>query len=117
MHLIPAHQGRPSDDPIFSLHREATQRSARGEVVVNATIGALLDDDGNLAIMPSTARAVHEVSAVDWASYAPIAGTPEFLRAVVDDLLAGEPALHECAVAMATPGGCWQPWPWPTRSA
>ena len=105
MHLIPAHQGRPSDDPIFSLHREATQRSARGEAIVNATIGALLDDDGKLAIMPSTARAVHEVPAVDWASYAPIAGTPEFLRAVVDDLLSGEPALRECAVSIATPGG------------
>ena len=105
MHLIPAHQGRPSDDPIFSLHREATQRSARGEAIVNATIGALLDDDGKLAIMPSTARAVHEVPAASWASYAPIAGTPEFLRAVADDLLGGEPALRECAIATATPGG------------
>src|ERR1019366_6853530 len=78
MHLIPAHQGRPSDDPIFSLHREATQRSARGGAIVNATVGAPLDDAGKLAIVPSTARAVHEVPAVDWASYAPIAGTPEF---------------------------------------
>jgi aromatic-amino-acid transaminase len=105
MHLIPAHQGRPSDDPIFSLHREATERSARGEKIVNATIGALLDDEGNLAIMPSTARAVHEVPSVEWASYAPIAGTPEFLRAVLDDLLGTQPALRDCAVAIATPGG------------
>jgi aromatic-amino-acid transaminase len=105
MHLIPAHQGRPSDDPIFALNKEATQRRARGEAIVNATVGALLDDEGKLAILPTAARVVHEVPAPEWASYAPIEGTPDFLRAVMDDLLGGEPALRECAVATATPGG------------
>ncbi len=104
-HLIPAHQGRPADDPIFALNSEATQRKARGEVVVNATVGALLDDDGKLAILPTAARVVHEVPAVEWATYAPIAGTPPFLRAVIDDLFAGEPGLKSSAVAVATPGG------------
>jgi aromatic-amino-acid transaminase len=105
MHLIAAHQGRPSDDPIFALNGEATQRKARGEAIVNATVGALLEDDGKLAILPSAARAVHEVPAAEWASYAPIAGTPAFLRAVIDDLLGSEPTLRDCAVATATPGG------------
>ncbi len=105
MHLIPSHQGRPSDDPIFALNREATQRRARGESVVNATIGALLDDEGNLSILPSAARAVREVPAAEWANYAPISGQPEFQRAVLDDLLGGEPLLRETAVAVATPGG------------
>ena len=63
MHLIPSHQGRPSDDPIFALNSEATQRRQRGESIVNATVGALLDDDGKLAILPTAARAVHEVPA------------------------------------------------------
>ena len=40
MHVIPSHQGRPSDDPIFALNREATERRARGESVVNATVGS-----------------------------------------------------------------------------
>ena len=105
MHLIPSHQGRPADDPIFALNREATQRRQRGESIVNATVGALLDDDGKLAILPTAARAVHEVPPVEWATYAPIAGTPDFLRAVVDDLLAGEPELRRVAIAAATPGG------------
>ena len=105
MHLIPAHQGRPADDPIFALNKEATQRKARGEAIVNATVGALLDDDGKLAILPAAAKAVHEVAAAEWAAYAPIAGTPDFLRAVIDDLLGSEPELRECAVATATPGG------------
>ena len=105
LHLIPSHQGRPSDDPIFALNREAVQRKQKGESIVNATVGALLDDDGKLAILGAAARAVHEVPAVDWATYAPIAGSPDFLRAVMDDLLAGEPELRAAAVAVATPGG------------
>src|SRR5579862_898993 len=105
MHLIPAHQGRPADDPIFALNKEATQRKARGEAIVNATVGALLDDDGKLAILPTAARVIHEVPAVEWATYAPIEGTADFQRAVLDDLLGGEPTLRECAVAIATPGG------------
>jgi aromatic-amino-acid transaminase len=105
IHLIPSHQGRPADDPIFALNREATLRRQKGESIVNATVGALLDDDGKLAILPTAARAVHEVPPVEWATYAPIAGTPEFLRAVTEDLLGGEPALKRTAVAVATPGG------------
>jgi aromatic-amino-acid transaminase len=105
MHLIPAHQGRPADDPIFALNMEATRRKAKGEAIVNATVGALLDDDGNLAILPTAAKVVHDVPPAEWAAYAPIAGTPDFLRAVIDDLLGGEPTLRDCAVATATPGG------------
>jgi aromatic-amino-acid transaminase len=105
MHLIPSHQGRPSDDPIFALNKEARQRQQAGESIVNATVGALLEDDGRLAILPTAARAVHDVPAVEWATYAPISGTPDFLRAVVEDLLGGEPELKRTAAAVATPGG------------
>ena len=105
LHVIPSHQGRPSDDPIFALNKEATERKARGESVVNATVGALLGDDGKLAILPTAARVVHEVSAEEWATYAPIAGSPDFLGAVIDDLFANEPAMKACAVGAATPGG------------
>jgi aromatic-amino-acid transaminase len=105
LHLIPSHQGRPSDDPIFALNREASERRAAGEAVVNATVGALLDDEGRLAILPTAARALREVPAEEWAAYAPIAGTPAFLKAVIQDLLASEPLLAEAAVASATPGG------------
>jgi aromatic-amino-acid transaminase len=105
MHLIASHQGRPADDPIFALHAEATDRKRCGESIVDASIGVLLDDDGALSILPSAARAVREVTPVEWATYAPIAGTPDFLRSVMDDLLAGEPELKEAAIAVATPGG------------
>jgi aromatic-amino-acid transaminase len=96
---------RPGEDPIFALNQEASQRIARGDSIVNATIGVLLNDDGSLAVLPTAARAVREVKDVEWASYAPISGSPAFLGAVMDDLLAEHPALRATAVAVATPGG------------
>ena len=105
LHIIPSHQGRPSDDPIFALNLEAIARRSKGDSVVNATVGSLLDDDGKLAVLPTAARIVHEVPAGEWAAYAPIAGTPDFLRAVVDDLFPNEAEMKACAVAAATPGG------------
>ena len=105
LHVIPSHQGRPSDDPIFALNKEATARKARGEVVVNGTVGALLHDDGRLAILPTAARAVHEVTAEEWAPYAPIAGSTDFLAAVIGDIFKDEPEMRACAGAAATPGG------------
>lgn len=105
LHVIPSHQGRPSDDPIFALNKEATERKARGEAIVNATVGALLDDDGRLAILPTAARAVREVPSEEWAPYAPIAGATDFLKAVADDLFMGEPEMRAAAVSAATPGG------------
>ncbi len=105
LHVIPSHQGRPSDDPIFALNKEATARKARGETVVNGTVGALLHDDGRLAILPTAARAVHEVPAEEWAPYAPIAGSTDFLAAVIGAIFKDEPEMRACAVAAATPGG------------
>lgn len=106
--LVPSRAARPSDDPIFALNREANARKAKGESIVNATVGALLDDDGALSVLPSAARAVREVPEAEWAAYAPIAGTPDFLRAVCDDLFATDavdPRLRAAACASATPGG------------
>jgi aromatic-amino-acid transaminase len=102
---FPIKGDRSGEDPIFALHHEASQRIARGDSIVNATIGVLLDDKGALAILPTAARAVHEVSTEEWASYAPISGSPRFLEAVMDDLFADRPALRAASVAVATPGG------------
>lgn len=105
LHLVPGHQGRPTEDPIFALNREANARIARGESVVNATIGAAMDDEGKLAVLPTAARAVQEVEGPAWAGYAPISGSPAFLQAVIADLFATEPLMREVAIATATPGG------------
>ncbi len=103
--LAPGRRGRPADDPIFALNAEANARKAKGEKVINATLGALLDDAGMLAVLPTAARVVKEVPSGEWAAYAPIAGTPAFLAAAIADTFPTRPALRESAVAVATPGG------------
>lgn len=102
--LIPTRLARPGDDPIFALNTEARARLLAGEPVINATVGALLDDAGKLAVLPSVVQALREVPAEVGAGYAPIAGPTEFLRAVIDDLLGKSPSA-DAAVAVATPGG------------
>ncbi len=103
--LIPSHQSRPSDDLIFMLNGEATKRKAAGEAVINATLGSLMNDAGKLALLESAVRAVREVSPEDFAAYAPIAGSPDFLKAVIHDYFQGQPAFAAAATAVATPGG------------
>lgn len=103
--LTATRRGRPGDDPIFALNAEAVARRARGEAVVNATLGALLDEDGRLAVLPCAAEAVRSVPAAEWAAYAPIAGPPAFLEAVKADALRAAPHLAAVCAAVATPGG------------
>lgn len=103
--LIPARRGKPGDDPIFALNAEANARKARGEPIVNGTLGALLRDDGSLAVLPSAARAVADVPPGEWAAYAPIAGPPAFLAAVTEDVFRGRPHRAAQVVGAATPGG------------
>lgn len=102
--LIEDARERPGDDPIFFLNAEATRRAREGETIVNATLGALVEDDGRLALLPSVAAAIARVSPQDSSGYAPIAGEPRFLAAVIRDLY-GESALAANSVAAATPGG------------
>jgi aromatic-amino-acid transaminase len=104
-HLIPSRQTRPSGDAIFTLNAEANQRRSAGESIVNATLGTLMRDDGALALLETASKTVHGISKEDWAAYAPIAGTPDFLKAVIHDTLHSVPMLKAAAVAAATPGG------------
>ena len=102
--LIPAAAGRSGDDPIFALNAEATARAKRGESILNATLGALMEDDGTLAVMPSVTEAFARAQGKRSAGYAPILGEPSFLSAVIEDLF-GDGPLAKQAVAAATPGG------------
>ena len=102
--LIPEACGRPGDDPIFTINAVANQRKAQGEVVINASLGALIDDDGRLATMPSVFEALRAVDPRQAAAYAPIAGDLPYLDAVRRDAF-GEGTLGQRTVAAATAGG------------
>ena len=101
-------QGRniPKEDKIFGINNRAKAMIAKEgkEKVVNATIGALLDDDGELIVLSSVNDVFKKLSPKEFAEYAPISGTPEFKKAVKQDALRGyEP--KGFVEASATPGG------------
>jgi len=102
--LVPESADRPGDDPIFALNAEAVRRARAGEEIVNSTLGALMGDDGKLAVLPSVFEAFARVAPERAAAYAPISGDRAFLEAVVHDLF-GDGPLKDHAVAAATPGG------------
>jgi aromatic-amino-acid transaminase len=102
--LIPSHASTSGDDPIFALDGEARARAQAGEPIINATVGALLGDDGKLAVLATVAETLRAIPAEVSAAYAPIAGPDDFRRAVLADLLGSRPAAAH-AVAVATPGG------------
>ncbi|MGQ0553273.1 MAG: pyridoxal phosphate-dependent aminotransferase [Planctomycetota bacterium] len=80
------------------------KRAQAGESILNATLGALMEDDGQLAILPVAFEALAAVPQRKAASYAPIAGEPRFLSAVIRDLFGDNPLARQ-SVGAATPGG------------
>jgi aromatic-amino-acid transaminase len=92
------------DDLTFALGREVAARKARGESCVDATVGVLMDDDDELAVLPTVARVFSETRPEEWAAYAATTGLDGFCEAVIDDCLSAWPSLREHAVAIATPG-------------
>ena len=102
--LTSASQAREGNDPIFRLNSEAKARAAAGESILDATMGALMDDEGQIAVMPSVAEAIARVPTGKAAGYSPISGSPPFLDAVRRDLLGNSDLLPK-SVAVTTPGG------------
>jgi Aspartate/tyrosine/aromatic aminotransferase len=96
----------PVEDKIFGISQKAKEMAARegADKVVNATIGSLLDDDGNLVILSSVVEVLKSLTPIDYADYAPIAGTPAFLKAIKKAAF-GSYVPKAYTEAVATPGG------------
>lgn len=100
--LLPSRREFPGDDPIFALNAEANARRNAGEPVINATVGALLDDQGQLVVLDTVMELYRRLKPAEIAPYAPISGDPAFLRALVQRYW---PDLADPGVGCATPGG------------
>ena len=100
--LIPSRRAFPADDPIFALNAEAQARRASGDSILNATVGALLDDSGQVVVLEAVMDLWRELTALEVAPYAPIAGDPRFLTTLVRRHW---PLLTTAGAACATPGG------------
>lgn len=96
----------PVEDKIFGISQLAKKmaQSEGTDKVINATVGSLLDDDGNLVILSSVVNVLKNLTPVDYADYAPIAGTPDF-KEDVKKAAFGNYKPKAYTEAIATPGG------------
>ena len=102
-------QTKVGNDTIFGWWARYQKAIAEGIDAVNGTIGALLEDDGSLAINQVVDEAIRVAPAVEIAAYAPLKGLPAFLD-LAKTLALGEhrEPLNELGISMtatATPGG------------
>lgn len=96
----------PEEDRIFGISgraKESIKKYGRDKVI-NATVGALLDDDGELIVLRSVDEALRDLSPAEYAEYAPISGTPGFRRAILKAAL-GDYSPNAHIGVVATPGG------------
>ena len=108
MKSMVAYNGReiPKEDKVFAASGKALDAVSKygPAEVINATVGALYDDEGQLLVLRSVDKVIRELEPKDYAAYAPIAGTPGFRKAILKAALGGfEPKSYVCAVG--TPGG------------
>lgn len=96
----------PHEDKIFGISNRAKAMIAEKgpDAVINATIGSLLDDNGDLVVLSSVDEVFKHLSPKDYADYAPIGGIAPFKEAVQKAAF----GVHQpkgFTEAVATPGG------------
>lgn len=70
---------KAGNDTIFGWWARFQQAKSAGLPAVNGTIGALLEDNGELAINKAVDAAIRQAPEQEIAAYAPLAGLPAFL--------------------------------------
>lgn len=98
--------GRELKDAIFGASAAAKKAAAKvgADKVVNATIGAIMDDEERLACIPTMEKVYRSLPMNDIIAYAPIEGLPDYLDAVID-LTFAEQRPEGYTAAVATAGG------------
>tara|TARA_B110001452_G_C15195905_1_gene415103 strand:- start:83 stop:1369 length:1287 start_codon:yes stop_codon:yes gene_type:complete len=107
--LNAAGAAKQGSDTIFSWWARYQNAKSEGRDVVNGTIGALLEDDGNLAINKVVDAAVRAAPELEISAYAPLAGLPAFLdlskTLALGDARTSFEELGFHLTSTATPGG------------
>lgn len=94
------------EDTIFAINRRANERANEigKENIINSTIGALLDDHGELIAFETVYSHLRDLPPAQIAAYAALAGEPTFLEAAIDACFCDyRPDGYIASVA--TPGG------------
>ncbi len=107
-YILARENGRhiPQEDKIFGISNRAKAMIAEkgADKVINATIGSLLDDNGELVVLSSVDKVFKHLSPRDYADYAPIGGIASF-REDVQQAAFGDHRPKGYTRAVATPGG------------
>jgi len=107
-YIMAVQNGRnvPKEDKIFGISNRAKAMIAEKgpEAVINATIGTLLNDDGDLMVLSSVDDTFSSLSPEEYAAYAPIGGIPAYRAAAVKAAF-GKYEPKGYVEAVATPGG------------
>lgn len=101
-------RGKFATDKIFGASAAANKDVAKygKEVVVNATIGAILDDKETLVCLPTVEKVFRSLPMNEVINYAPIAGLPDYLEAAMALTFAdNRPEAYTAAVATAGGSG------------
>lgn len=100
---------KTGNDVIFSWLARYQNAAAAGADAVNGTVGALLEDDGSLAVNGVVDAALRVAPATEFSAYAPLKGLPAFLDLAVTLALGDHREVLEAGGlftgATATPGG------------
>ena len=95
-----------SPDLAFAINSKVKKAQAQfgKENVINAVLGTLADDDGNIIALDSVYNRLEKMDREKIASYAPIEGEKAYRQTVID-LCFGEYKPDAFISAIATPGG------------
>lgn len=105
--IVASHaKGKVSKDKIFAANDAAVKKAAAigKENVVNATIGAIYDENEQLYCLPTVEKVYRSLPTVELIQYAGIAGLPDFIEAVVGEACGNSRPTANIGV-VATAGG------------
>lgn len=94
-------------DAVFAVLKEANAAIAKLglDKVVNATIGAIYDEEEKFAYFSTVNDYFHQIIPEELMNYAPIGGLPEFHQAAIEQTFGDSFPANCFAKAVATPGG------------
>lgn len=104
--VAPQVRGKCAEDNIFAANNRAVALADEigNDKVVNGTVGSILDEEGNLAVLDVVLEAYKRLAPRQICAYAPIKGYEKFLESCIDQCF-GHSRPDGYIEACATPGG------------
>ena len=104
--VAPQVRGKCAEDNIFAANNRAVALADEigNDKVVNGTVGSILDEEGNLAVLDVVLEAYKRLTPRQICAYAPIKGYEKFLESCIDQCF-GHSRPDGYIEACATPGG------------